>query len=156
HVNMVLEVDNELGMVTIDSGMIQQTIVNLIYNAADALNEDGNQGARGEVTIRTQKLKTGRALIAVSDNGPGVPEEKRETLFTERFTTKPKGHGIGLITCAKIIEAHSGRISYEEGPQGGASFVIEIPLRQPEMTRTDTQPLALGPKSPRRTLPARS
>lgn len=141
-VTVTLEPDHELGIVTLDSGLIQQTLVNLIYNAADALSENNDQRL---ITISTQKLTTGRALISVSDNGPGVPENKQDQLFATRFTTKRKGHGIGLITCAKIIEAHNGRIFYQESDKGGSSFVIEIPLRQKIRPQSDTQPIRTIP-----------
>ncbi|MCH7878488.1 MAG: hypothetical protein IH914_04140 [candidate division Zixibacteria bacterium] len=138
HVAVTLETDNQLGVVTLDSGLIQQMLVNLIYNAADSLIDNEE---RGIITITTQKLTTGRALISVSDNGPGVPRDKQDQLFLERFPTKSKGHGIGLLTCAKIVEAHAGRIFYQQAAEGGASFVVEIPLRQAILPPGETEPI---------------
>ena len=60
------------------------------------------------------------------DTGPGVDEDKTDSLFRQRFTTKRKGHGYGLVTCNKIVRAHRGRIGYESEPE--STFFCEIPL----------------------------
>ena len=65
----------------------------------------------------------------VRDNGPGVVADKVPILFKRRFTTKRHGHGIGLITCRRIVENHGGEIDYRF--DGGAVFTVMLPLEQP-------------------------
>jgi signal transduction histidine kinase len=62
--------------------------------------------------------------LIVADNGPGIPAESQAELFNKRFTTKERGHGIGLITVRKTIEQHQGTIEVESTPGAGTKFVI--------------------------------
>jgi PAS domain S-box-containing protein len=122
-----------------DSGQLQQLLVNIVNNAADAF---AGHPDKGHLTITTS-CPSGRerpcVRMEISDNGPGVPEDKIPLLFDKRFTTKRRGHGIGLVTCRKIADAHQGRIGYEF--RDGAMFWVEIPLepvaevRDPETTQ---------------------
>jgi PAS domain S-box-containing protein len=116
----------EIPIVRLDSSQMQQLLVNLLYNASEALAD--KEGER-LITIRT-KLDTENAsrriILEVTDNGPGVPSDKEDLLFHKRFTTKPRGHGIGLITCKRIADTHEGTIGYEH--REGAVFSVELPL----------------------------
>lgn len=128
---------DELPLVELDVGQIQQVIVNLTYNAADAL-----AGADGEkrIQLATTRVDVGGeegVKVEVADNGPGVHESKQGVLFQKRFTTKKKGHGIGLVTCKRIIDAHGGVISYRKVTDSLFSF--EIPLKHKP---TDEETLA--------------
>ena len=67
--------------------------------------------------------------LVVEDDGPGVIPEKESWLFKKRFTTKSTGHGIGLITCQKIIDLHHSSITYDRGM--GARFSCRIPIVHP-------------------------
>lgn len=121
------ELSADLPLVYVDSSRIQQLLVNFIYNAADAVGE-----VLGErlITVRTEVVQgtsTPFARVEVIDNGPGVVEDKQALLFHRRFTTKRKGHGIGLITCRKIAELHGGRIGYHF--RNGAIFSCEVPVK---------------------------
>ncbi len=120
----------ELPSMEFDQAQIEQLLVNLVYNAAEALAD-----REGEKEIHIATLVTGDegarfARVEVGDNGPGVSEDKVELLFKNRFTTRRKGHGIGLITCRKIITAHNGEIGYVF--DNGALFYFEIPLQKRE------------------------
>jgi signal transduction histidine kinase len=64
----------------------------------------------------------------VIDNGPGIRQELLPKLFKEKFTTKEKGHGIGLMSVAKIIQAHGGSIEVDSQPDQGTTFEIRLPL----------------------------
>ncbi len=70
-------------------------------------------------------------MIRICDTGPGVPEALRERIFEPFFTTKPvgSGTGLGLAIAYSVVQAHSGQISVESAPEGGACFVISIPRR---------------------------
>ena len=69
------------------------------------------------------------AVLTVSDNGPGIPEEDREKVFDPFFTTKDpgKGTGLGLSICARLTEGMGGRITVDRGPEGGARFTVRLP-----------------------------
>ncbi|GJE01673.1 response regulator [Methylobacterium isbiliense] len=104
--------------------LLNQVVMNVIGNAADAIP--------GEGTITVETLSDGENdLIRISDTGPGVPEHLRERIFEPFFTTKPvgSGTGLGLAIAYGVVQAHSGAITVETAPGGGASFVISIPRR---------------------------
>ncbi|RME29357.1 MAG: ATP-binding protein, partial [Candidatus Zixiibacteriota bacterium] len=65
-------------------------------------------------------------VLTIADNGPGVLPEKVPLLFKKRFTTKRHGHGLGLITCQRIVERHGGRIDYRY--EDGAVFSVTLPV----------------------------
>lgn len=119
------ELDSGLPLIPVDAGQMQQLLVNLVNNAADAL-ADRKEGAR--VIVRSFRRSDDdrlRVNIEVQDNGPGVARDKLDLLFVTRFTTKPRGHGIGLITCKKIMDSHQGTISYRY--DDGAVFSVALP-----------------------------
>ncbi|MDT8320221.1 MAG: ATP-binding protein [Xanthomonadales bacterium] len=109
----------------VDEVQVQQILVNLIKNALDAIAAAGRDD--GRVTVRIRAF--GPAVeIAVSDNGPGVPEALRDRLFEPFFTTKPKGVGLGLSICKNIAGAHGGSLRYSQGELGGGCFTLTLPL----------------------------
>ncbi|ANT59521.1 PAS domain-containing sensor histidine kinase [Salipiger sp. CCB-MM3] len=107
-------------------GHVQQIVMNLVQNAMDALKGH----AAPELVMRVA-TEGGRALLTLSDNGPGVPQEVRAAIFDPFFTTKPvgQGTGLGLAISAKIAQEHGGRLVLEDGP--GSSFRLELPLDAP-------------------------
>lgn len=128
----------DLPLVEFDPGQIQQLLVNLIFNAADAV---GAEGIDKTVTVETSVVEiagTRSARVEVADRGPGVPEDRREDLFEKRFTTKRKGHGIGLITCRRIVDAHAGNIGYEF--VDGAKFYFTLPLEHKPVESSEATP----------------
>lgn len=143
HTEFITELDTNIPFIHADPGQIQQLLVNLINNAADAMV---NETTGRVITISTNVAADaeGRQLaqIHVRDTGPGVPEDKIEALFSRRFTTKRKGHGIGLITCKRIVEAHGGEISYQW--HNGARFTCSLPCERRERA-LETDPPTLEP-----------
>ncbi|MCD6250451.1 MAG: PAS domain S-box protein [candidate division Zixibacteria bacterium] len=125
----VVDVDKELSaeisVLRVDSGQIQQLLVNLIYNAAEAVSANEGEKHIQVVTSPAEFDGTPGVQIRVCDNGPGVVKNKEKLLFNTRFTTKERGHGIGLITCQRIVDNHSGNITYEA--QDGAVFSVFLP-----------------------------
>ena len=103
---------------------INQVLLNLIGNAAQAIDHDS-----GMVTIRTQTLG-GYAMIAVQDNGRGIPPDVLPRIFEPFFTTKPvgQGTGLGLSICQQIVQSHGGRIAATSAPETGTRFVVALPL----------------------------
>jgi signal transduction histidine kinase len=103
---------------------INQVLLNLIANAAQAIEHDA-----GRIVIRSQKLG-GHAMLAIEDNGRGIAPENMRRIFEPFFTTKPTGQGtgLGLSICQQIVQAHGGRIGASAVPGGGTRFVVALPL----------------------------
>jgi len=106
---------------------LERVFANLIDNAMHAMKDNG-----GNLTIKIQptqlKDPQGEWLeISIADSGPGIPDEYKEKLFKESFTTKSNGTGIGLMICHKILQAHKGMIDYQSIP-GGTVFIVRLPL----------------------------
>jgi signal transduction histidine kinase len=116
-----------------DPDHLFRVLLNLVRNAAQAL-ESQSSGERGAQQIRiTGKREGAVAILEVSDTGPGVPQKTREHLF-EAFQTsgRPGGSGLGLAIAAELIRAHGGEIHLVEGTIG-ATFRIVIPDRPVEL-----------------------
>ncbi len=102
----------------------EQVLVNLIKNAADAL-----AGILGPFVCISAREQNGHLLIAVEDNGLGIPEDKLQSIWEPFFTTKGEaGTGLGLSISRGIVEDHKGTLTVENGSHGGARFLIEMPL----------------------------
>ncbi|GJE36945.1 response regulator [Methylobacterium persicinum] len=102
--------------------LLNQVVMNILGNAADAMPEGGT------IRVTTQSTEAGDE-IRISDTGPGIPEPLREKIFEPFFTTKPvgAGTGLGLAIAYSVVQAHSGSLTVETAPGGGACFVIGIP-----------------------------
>ena len=112
--------------------LLNQVIMNIIGNAADALNHRNRDEAapgEGRIDIATTAAD-GFYAIAIGDNGPGVPEGLRERIFEPFFTTKPvgSGTGLGLAIAYSVVQAHGGTIAVDDGPSGGARFTVSVPI----------------------------
>jgi PAS domain S-box-containing protein len=107
-----------------DPQLIEQVVLNLITNAAEAM-KDREQGKRIEVSTA---LKDCRIRVSVADSGPGVPSDLTQKIFDPFFTTKGNSTGIGLSLCQRIIHDHGGTLSVSSGKMGGAEFTFTIPV----------------------------
>jgi len=116
-----LEVAEGCPDVTADPQLIGEVFSNLVTNALDALEGEGR------IHIQIAPGEPGTVRFAVADDGPGVPESLRATLFKPFFTTKSSGTGLGLALCRKILEEHGGSIEVGATPMGGACFVVTLP-----------------------------
>jgi PAS domain S-box-containing protein len=107
-----------------DRHLIEQVVLNLITNAAQAMKKtDG----RREIEIASS-LETNHVVIRVADSGPGVSRDVRDKIFDPFFTTKSDSSGIGLSLSHRIITDHGGSLEVTSSKWGGAEFRIEIPL----------------------------
>jgi len=128
-----------LPLVECYAGKINQVFMNLIGNAIDAIEEYNERRPLAEVKANRSKIKirtevqNSNAVIRISDNGPGMPEEVSQQLFQAFFTTKPadKGTGLGLSISYKVVQEHGGKLSCVSALGHGAEFIIEIPIEQP-------------------------
>lgn len=118
----------DIPTVEADSGQLQQVLFNLLNNAAEALAEI--PPGKRKVTILTAYSSSEDIIkLTISDNGCGMSEEDYGRVFRQHFTTKKTGHGFGLLAVKRAIKSHGGKISAAPGPEGGASFTIELPRR---------------------------
>ena len=106
-----------------DAGQLQQALLNLLLNARDAMPDGGSV----EIALSREGAS---ALLVVSDDGPGMPEEVRSRVFEPFFTTKGPGHGtgLGLAITYGIVQGHRGSIAVDSRPGEGATFIISLPL----------------------------
>ncbi|MEW6386481.1 MAG: PAS domain S-box protein [Thermodesulfobacteriota bacterium] len=123
------DLDPELPQIIGDPGQLQQVFTNLLINAADAM-----QG-QGEITITSRPSSWGKEVILTfSDTGPGISPKIREKIFEPFFTTKPpgKGTGLGLSIVYGVLQRHGGSIEVDCPPKGGTTFTIRLPLEAPK------------------------
>ncbi|HEY2956001.1 MAG TPA: ATP-binding protein [Candidatus Eisenbacteria bacterium] len=113
-----------------DPGQLQQVMINLFLNAADALHERAN--GRRVIRVTSAWDESARQVsLSVADTGPGIPAGDLGRIFEPRFTTKRSGHGFGLSTSYRIITNHGGRIVAESPPGEGATFTLTLPQGRP-------------------------
>jgi signal transduction histidine kinase len=120
---IVKNYDENLPKVFADSDQLQQVFLNLILNARDAMNENG------ELSIETSQT-VDNITVQIADNGSGIDESNLKQIFDPFFTTKPagKGTGLGLAVCYGIITAHGGKIEVLPNRESGTRFIINLPL----------------------------
>jgi PAS domain S-box-containing protein len=111
-----------------DEGLLRQALLNLARNGAEAATGATNGGRvliRGEVVLGSE---TGFQRITIFDNGPGIPSSARGKLFRPFYTTKANGTGLGLAVVQKIIIQHGGQVDARNRPEGGAAFIVTLPV----------------------------
>jgi hypothetical protein len=115
------------GLATVegDRVQLQQVILNLVLNAAEAMSAV-DEGTR-ELLISTEQSRTDGVLVAVRDSGPGIDPKRIERVFDAFYTTKSSGVGMGLAICRSIIEAHAGRLWADANEPRGAAFQFTLP-----------------------------
>lgn len=123
---IAVHLPDDLPLLSVDGLLLEQVLVNLFENAARYTP----QGT--EVTIRAV-IDGGHLRLAVSDNGPGLPEGAETRIFDKFYRASPmadggRGSGLGLAICRAIIHAHGGTIVAANRPGGGAEFVVRLPL----------------------------
>lgn len=118
-VTIHVDADDDL-VLSIDANMLRRALLNLAFNAIDAMPQGGL------LHVRAAQNHT-HASIEVVDSGPGIPAETLPRLFEPFYTTKSSGTGLGLAIVQRICEAHGGSILVDNAPQGGARFTIQIP-----------------------------
>jgi len=113
-----------------DERMLRQTVLNLMRNAAEAIPEEA---AKRLVRVTTKRDRDGAgnlfAVIEVKDSGAGIPPAHLQKIFIPFFTTKAKGHGVGLALSHRVITEHGGTLTAENSPEGGAVFTIRLPMK---------------------------
>jgi signal transduction histidine kinase len=121
-----LELDEKIPSVEGDRIQLQQVLLNLTLNGAEAMSEI--DGRPRQLTIRTAKAYPDNVLLTVQDSGPGIDPANLERVFDAFFTTKTSGLGMGLSICRKIVEAHGGKLWATAAVPHGAIFHVTLPL----------------------------
>jgi two-component system, NtrC family, sensor kinase len=137
NVEVALDLQPDLPPVPCDPSQIQQVVLNLLLNGAEATQSRGER----RVAIRTAMDRAIPAVaLWVSDSGEGIPQGNLAKIFDPFFTTKPEGKGVGLGLAVSygIIEAHGGDIEVKSRPGEGATFKVTLPLVQPERPVLET------------------
>jgi signal transduction histidine kinase len=133
-VELTLDLQEDLPDVSGDAERLQQVLINLVLNAADAMKR------KGKITVSTKKSAdmTDAALwtlkepkqfveVRVKDEGPGIAPQLLEQIFIPFFTTKARGTGLGLALCQRIVQHHGGSMEVRSVEGHGATFVIRLP-----------------------------
>ena len=107
----------------IDANQIQQVLVNLLFNALDALPRGGTV----RLEVRPPPNEANAVVVQVQDDGPGLTAEVQKRLFEPFVSTKETGLGLGLSICRRLVEAHGGAIHGANAPEGGALFAFTLP-----------------------------
>jgi PAS domain S-box-containing protein len=137
---LTLTLQEKLPLVQGDSIGLQQVIHNLVLNAIEALEEDGEIFICTSRSARTKAGHCQSVSMQISDNGPGIESGHQEDIFNPFFTTKSSGTGLGLSISHQIIKSQRGTFTFTNNPDAGATFTIELPAASAK----DERPSAAG------------
>jgi signal transduction histidine kinase len=104
---------------------LSQVFLNIILNGIDATPP------KGEITVKTSKNSAG-LTVTVKDNGPGIPDEFKDKIFSAFYSTKESGTGLGLSISKKIVESYGGTLTLSDAESGGACFIVFLPKQNSE------------------------
>jgi len=121
HISIGTSISPEPLRIMGDPELLHRALSNLVLNAMDAMPEGG------KLTISASK-SADYARVSVADSGPGLTDEERSRLFTPYFTTRQHGTGLGLAIVQSVVSDHRGSINVERSDEGGARFVILLPM----------------------------
>src|SRR5256714_1299390 len=126
--HITLDINGDLPSVRADERMLRQALLNLLRNAAEAIEADRDErrvSVRGALTNDTQ----GRAsvVVEIEDSGAGIAPADLRRIFIPFFTTKSKGHGVGLALAHRVVTEHGGTLTAANAGDGGALFTIRLP-----------------------------
>ncbi len=123
--NIAIEtrLDPALPEIAADRDQLRQVMLNIVLNAAEAMNGDGS------ITVSSRSVPERQAAeLRVADTGPGIPDDVRDKLFEPFFTTKASGTGLGLAIAYGIVQSHGGTITVDREPGRGTRITLELPI----------------------------
>ncbi len=129
-IDLVFDLSQDAGAVSIDRVQVQQVLLNLLRNAIEAL--DGLAGERRKIIVGTRCLADHEVEVFVRDRGPGIPQDTVDRMFDPFYTTKRSGTGLGLAISRTIARAHHGTLAHRPNPDGGAEFYLRLPCMERE------------------------
>jgi two-component system, NtrC family, sensor histidine kinase HydH len=141
-----LELCENLPYVSIDAEQLRQVLINLVQNAAQAMNENGQVLITSQ--LRAQSRSTGATVVAdivelsVHDTGPGISPKVLQNLFVPFVTTKQSGTGLGLAISQRIIQNAGGRVEVQSHSGAGSTFTIVLPATKEKMLDQKSLPMS--------------
>jgi signal transduction histidine kinase len=137
-IEFVYALEHELPAVHLVADHMTQVLMNLLINAADAMEDREACASAPRITITTAMVGE-RVLLAVSDTGHGMTAEVRARAFEESFSTKPagRGRGLGLFLCKTLVEQAGGQIAIDSAPGFGTTIRLSLPIRPVDSARSD-------------------
>ncbi len=133
-IDVVMNLEDDLPKIKCRSQQLMQILMNVLNNAKDELDEaypEGHENKTIEISLASFKKDNRRwQRISIRDNGRGIPDEVKERIFNPFFTTKPRdrGTGLGLSISHGIAKDHHGKLWFENLPEGGTRFYLDIPV----------------------------
>jgi signal transduction histidine kinase len=134
-IDVELTIPEDLAPIHGDPHQLRQLFTNLLTNAYEAMGGRGRVSlvaiqltAEEETTAGSDSSPVPMVQVDVTDDGPGVPLDVVDRIFSPFFTTKPKGSGLGLAIVRKIVDVHDGRIDVSANPGGGTRFRVTLPV----------------------------
>jgi signal transduction histidine kinase len=124
-ITIQLELAERLSLISAHKGQLEQVLLNLITNAADAMRSINDRTRL--LRVKSEAVGSGGVAISVQDNGPGIDPKNIDRIFDPFFSTKSDGMGLGLAICRSLIEAHGGTLSVSPSVSQGAAFHINLP-----------------------------
>ena len=121
-IRITTSVEPETLEVAADAELLDQALINLVRNGVEALRDV----AAGHITLSAHRNASGRLVIAVADNGPGIAPDQRDRIFVPFFTTKRQGSGVGLTLVRQIATAHGATVEVSQTPGGGATVSLRF------------------------------
>lgn len=140
-IKIVREYEENLPMIPCEGAKVQQVILNILRNGAQAMLEAGRNRPCFILRISTE-AEAGMLRMEIQDNGPGMTREVRNRIFEPFFTTKPPGVGTGLglsVSYFIITENHKGTLGVSSAPGKGANFIIRLPLASHSLERREAE-----------------
>jgi len=137
HAQLDLNLQEDLPLVPCNVGEINQVVLNLIVNGAHAIRDRISDGQKGNIVVSTRHYPdAGCVIIAIADNGGGIPPKVQARIFEAFFTTKEVGVGTGqglAIAHNVIVKSHQGQIWFDSKEGIGTTFYIKLPMEQQKM-----------------------
>ena len=137
HAQLDLNLQEDLPLVPCNVGEINQVVLNLIVNGAHAIRDRISDGQKGNIVVSTRHYpEEGCVIIAITDNGGGIPPKVQARIFEPFFTTKEVGVGTGqglAIAHNVIVKSHQGQIWFDSKEGIGTTFYIKLPMEQQKM-----------------------
>ncbi|HXG54685.1 MAG TPA: ATP-binding protein [Vicinamibacterales bacterium] len=134
-IELLVDLPEDLSPIQGDPHQLRQVFTNLLTNAFEAMGGKGSVritgvqlAAEDEVAVGSDVKAVPMVLVEVADDGPGVPQDVMDRIFSPFFTTKPQGSGLGLAIVRKIVDAHDGRIDVSARAEGGTRFRVTLPV----------------------------
>jgi nitrogen fixation/metabolism regulation signal transduction histidine kinase len=125
HVQVALHSDVQTQLVEADYNALLQAFRNIVRNAVEAVEQNGRVR---NIVVAVARAEVGRVRVSVKDTGPGLSAEAQQRLFEPDFTSKARGTGLGLAVARQTIRVHGGDIVARNADEGGAEFIVDLPL----------------------------